>query len=71
MKTLIGDAYKNEIDLKSYLNKRLVLIKSNKQIEVNLIALINRCLLTHGNKRRNTKEIKHTLRTKVEQRDSS
>ena len=35
---------------------------------VDLRYLIKRCLVTHGNKRYNTKEIKYTLTTKVEER---
>jgi len=42
------------------------LIKFNKQIKVHLRTLINRCLVTHGNKRHITNKIKHTLITKVE-----
>jgi len=34
------------------------------------MSLINRCLVTHDNKRHNTKEIKHTFRTKVDEIDS-
>jgi len=45
-------------------------MKSNKQIVVHLRNQTYRCLVSHGNHKQITKEIKHTLKTRL-MKDSS